>query len=156
MIALITPVSGFVNDSKSSSTAAKSVRWVIHGSVLIVPSSISLMIRVKSGGRALREATIDASGLCIVGLTERQLIRRDSYVYERTSGSDVLQRAGHRMLVAGGVSDDLVHVTTGDFLHSLDFATVALENYRVFDAIVLANEFQPVFVHVHYADGRVG
>src|SRR3954451_22936071 len=55
-IALMTPVSGFVYAGKFSATASKAQRWVIHGLVSIFPSSISLMIRLKSAGRALREA----------------------------------------------------------------------------------------------------
>ena len=71
MIALITPVSGLVKASKSFRTPSKLVRWVIHGSVRMVPDSIKPMIRRKSGGNAFREARIEAYGLDYVLEGER-------------------------------------------------------------------------------------
>ena len=50
--ALMTPVSGLVNDGKTPGRSSKPVRWVIHGPVSIWPSSIRPMIRreVARGG----------------------------------------------------------------------------------------------------------
>ena len=56
-MALMTPVSGFIQRVNSPIMASNGHWWLIQGRVSIWPSSISWMIRVKSADKALRLAS---------------------------------------------------------------------------------------------------
>ena len=64
-------------------------------------------------------------------MVERDFLRGDAYVDQRSSLGHVLERRGHGSVVPRGVGDDGIEITAGDFFHLIQLTAVALELYRV-------------------------
>ena len=117
-IALMTPVSGFVYDGKSSISRSNGVRCVIHGRVSIWPSSISPMIRRSRRQRIARgEASSSRGG----GTADRGSSPASVTMPTNTSrpvSATYSKRAAHRLRAARRVEHDRVKRAVGQLVHT--------------------------------------